>query len=772
MQTIRAAVLLISLLGIGVTGVFAQQFDYEKFPQLDVELLSLDAEVRLDAENNAIRGNVDYTLRTRRAGVDSLVLNAAHMEIENATVFGEEADFHLHNDSLFISLSDSSALDEEFEVSVSYNTTPQFGVLKNENGTLWSSTLPGSVRHWLPVIDHPRVTVTSRMRIAVPSGYSVVATGRLTGEEIVNVDYQAFTFETEEPVPASALSFAAGSFDVVESTSGQMPVNLAVEDVITGIDGTSLLATAEGVIDEIEQSFGVSFPFQELNIVLVSDHFWETKSWGASTVFLYENAGNIEAQLRRGIYAQWLGIHQREEQWSEARALNVLQTALHYQLAESPARIKSSDRPETTSSTLYDIFTISTWNSWQQNFPTVNSNWQRTVNESLEAVLQWPAGVYSFTDYATYWYEQSGQPRFELPSPDTEGDESSAGLDTVLYRVDYDLNEEDGEMKLTFTAEQGSYDELVTLPLTVVTRGETSRSDITFTGTADSVIVNVPVFVETVHLDASGREKLVLDEFKPVPFLIYEIRNAESSGQQAEAARKLSHYADNPDLGLAVRDILTRDLDSEVEAALLRSLAEITDGASGTEQVFLDRLDSDERDVQLAALSALQNYRQSESVLSAVRDFAADADSISTFRNAAGILAGLAGVDQFKTFTNTVVQSDTAGHKAVYTIQQLANMGETDQAVRLADFYIENVYEYQVRASALGILIQHDNTPEDWRTRAEQLLADLDPRIRFLTVKGLSNISGLDTRDILREYMLDEYDARVHQQMQTLLEAE
>lgn len=769
MKLFRATVLLIILLTTGLTIAHAQQFDYPKYPKLDVELSTLDADIRLEPEENRIEGSVDYDLNTRRAGVDSLVLHAAHMEIEQVRVLDQEVDFQLQNDSLFIPLSDSSESDEEFSVSVDYNATPGFGLFKNADETMWSSTLPASVRHWLPTIDHPRVTAQSRITYTVPSGTQMIGTGLLTEEDVSDVDHQVYTFESGAPIPISALSFAVGNFDTEDSKSGDKPINLAVEETVPEYDKAELLAQAREIMEESSEVLGQDYPFEELNIVLLNDHFWETKSWATSTVFLYENAGNLEAQLRRGIYSQWLGVYQREEQWSEAEALNMLQTALHFQITDEDMSLEAEDRPDEVPSNLYEVFSSHTWTDWQKNYESLDANWQSTINNSLKDVMEWPAGVYDFDDYAEYWYEQSGQPRFDIPDLEGAGEQDESESDSIRYRVDYDLNEEDGELTLNFSAEEGMYEELVNLPLIRVTKNENDTTEVTFTGEEDSVMINLPVLVETVEFDLSDRENLVLDEYKPIPFLIYEVRNAETEEQREEAAGKLGFYEDDPDLELAIRDILSQELDPKVEAALLSSLAEITDGDQGTQDVFLSALDSEHDEIKLAALSALQNYPDSDDVLSEVESFASNTEELSMFKDAAKILTGLSDAETFTAFTDEIVQADTAGYKAIYSIRELANMGETDRAVQQAEYYIDPAFEYPVRASALGILIQHDESAEEWQERTDDLLTDLDPRIRYQAVRGLRNIDDLNYQELLAGHREDEYDQRVFLMMEELL---
>ncbi|MGK7369277.1 MAG: hypothetical protein ACNS64_03610, partial [Candidatus Halalkalibacterium sp. M3_1C_030] len=700
----------------------AQEFDYEKYPRLNFEYSQLNLELNINPENRRIKGSAVYKVSANIGGIDSLVLKAAHMDIASVRINESNAEYRLHNDSLIIRLPDSTTSGQGYELGIDYSTIPKFGVLGNDLGTVWTSMLPQTHSHWFPSPDHPRVTFNSSIKFTVPSGYQVVANGVKLEEEIIDVEQVSYTFKTRNEVPATSLAFALGQFDRNETSFGIKKVSLNSENgLLTGAQRKNILSIAVQILENIEQQLNTEYPFERLNIVVLQDHFWETKNWGASTVFLYENSGDLINQLQRGIYGQWFGVFQREEQWSEAEATNLLQTALHYQLQDSTAKLQYEDVPGNQLSTLYDVFGPSEWNKFQDRYQFLKKGFRTTVQQNLGALLEWGEGVYGFRDYGEYWYQKTGQPVFSL---NFERDEKSEGesseTDSVIYRVDYTQNADN--IKLTFTAEKGVYKELVTLPLIQISPNSVDTMQVTFTGSRDSVSIQVPSLVENVNISTGDRRNLILEQYKPASFLIYQLRNATSVKERVEAAEKLGYHSDDPDLQLAIKDFMSRELAPRVKAALLRSFGEITGGASGTEQVFLDALESENKIIQEAALSVLQNYPGNESIQQRVQSYAMQADSLKAFKNATRIFSSVADSSVFEEFVTNMVRTDTAGHKAIFAIQELANRGNLDKAVRQAEFYIADVYDYKVRSSALKILLQHDHAPADWEARVKELL--------------------------------------------------
>lgn len=773
MHSIKRSTIFLFLCLLWTGTLLAQSHDYASRPVLDFGFGHMDLRIALNPDEGSLSGEVAYDVTARADGRDTLALDAAHMEIETVRVDGEEAAYRMRNDSLFVAVADSSVRGDSYSVSVAYRALPRFGLLKNPRGTIWTSQLPLGNRHWVPLPDHPRVSFTTAISLSVPSGYRVTAPGRKTAEEVNSVEQVTFTFESGVPVPASSLAWAAGPFRTGERSFGAKRLALYSEEGAAGDSlRETLLDAAVETVREMEKKAGRDYPYERLNVVLLDDHHWETRSWGAGVLFLYRNLGSLRAQLRRAIAAQWFGVYQREEQWADAGAMNLYQTLmaagsdtlLLHPDPESliPARDSAGAVPATEG---YTVFGPQRWNSWQLGFPA----WPRpalkgAMRRGLAAILERGEGVYRWEDYAESWYRETGQPQFTPPPVEQlarTGRTGEAPADSVVYRVDYRLDEQEGRLVLSFTALEGMYGELTAIRGIETAAGARDTTQITFTGRSDSVAVSVSPTLNNFHLEAPGHPRLRLLQQKPAPFLIWELRNAETTERKAEAARSLSAHPDNPDLQLAIQDFLGRDPSPRVRAALLSSLAEITGGASGTEQRFLDALGDPHPEVRRAALLALQNYPDNPNVRARVERFAVNRERKEMFREAARVLSSISAVEAFSSFTDRVVDSDTSGQQAMFTVSLLADAGATERAVAYADQYLSPLFSYEVRARAIRLLSRFDRAAADWINRAEPLLDDPDPRVRYLAARALDTFGDREAQKLLEAEMADEYDARL-----------
>ncbi|WP_440998587.1 hypothetical protein [Fodinibius sp. SL11] len=758
------------LIGTGISSVQAQSFDHEPYPKLDYDFISVNLNLGVQPQNMRIDGEATYQVEANISGADTLTLYASHLDVSNVSVDGEAVDFSLQNDSLFIPVDDSTVAGSQYEVNIRYSGRPQFGVLQNQHETIWSSQLPRAQRHWIPIVDHPQVTLQTTFNISVPSGVSVWATGEKVDEEVLSVEAVRYTFASQQEIPASSLAFAMGDFESQSTSYGEKKINLVVEKSLANeIDQQTVLQNAYNYLESVEEALQRDYPFSQLQVVVLGDHSGETKSWGASTVFLYKNRGDWDTQLMRGIIGQWFGIHQRERQWSQADAITLSQTLLFQELMSDNTTLNTSNQPQGFSNSLYQQFGPERWNSWQKGIGEwQNESIKTFMRDSLTQMMDL-GGVISWEQYANFWYAHKGQPLFEKPQFSLDAEDSVTQRDSVAYEVYYDFNEAEGTIKLQFKATNGFFGELTTINAYAIYPGKVDTSEVTFTGKEDSIVLQVQPTINTLKLDTQDHPSLTLEEFKPSSFLINDLRDGETVTDRAKAARKLGYHSDNPDLQLAIKDFMNQDLEPEVEAGLLLSLADITDGASGTEQVFLDALKSDHRVIREAGLMALQNYPQNSTVVNTVQAVAQRSDELPMFKKATEVLTVVMAEESFSGFVQSVVQSDTEGHRSIFSIRQLANVGQVADAIEQANLFTENQYSFDIRSAALQILIQHDHAANNWLSLAQNLLDEADPRIRFLVLKGLERNMNNEIRQYLKDYMQDEYDARVYQKINDIL---
>lgn len=739
----------------------AQSFDFEPIPVLNYTFNEAEIDIQLNSEEGSIQGSVTYRLTANINGADTLQLDAPQIQVDSVRSQGQSLSYSMDGDQLNIALSDSAAMGAQYEVQIYYRATPQFGLLKSSDATMWTSTMPRSTRHWLPVKDHPRIEMITTLSLQVPAQYTVFASGVRTDSEVLSTSSKRVTFRTGRPIPVSMLSFGVGQLRQEGVSMGIKRINSYAENgSISPTEQSGLVNDARQIIGEIEDYTQQEYPYQRLNIVILNDHYWEQKPYGASTIYLYKNRGDWQSQLRRGLYAQWFGVYRHEIQWANARPIKLLQTILHFELTENRALLWANvDEPSLPYTTVYNAFSAENWNWWQQypSWDYSNLNIRQVTARLIPELLQGSSSVITGDSFEESWYQVSGQPRLPEFEVQSAAEKVVQQADSVRYRVDY--NVQGNTLNFVFQAQQGMIQQPLTVPVQITSGGGTNTSEVRFSGSVDSVSIAIPAGTQNVRLQVPGGQNLVFEEHKPVPYALYQLRNGESPEARREAAIQLGYNTDNPDLQLALNDLMNREMEPRVEAALLRSYGKITAGAEGTQQRFLEALNSENKAVREAALEVVNNY-QGSSITERLRTYSQNEKDAELSDRALNLYMQRIDSSAALEFTNTLVQEDTAGTKAIVAIEGLAEAGNPTQAVKLASFYIEPVYAYRVRKQALQVLIEYDRSAESWAERVKMLLGDLDPRIRYLAVTNIENIPGAD-RETISAQLANEYDARV-----------
>jgi aminopeptidase N len=746
--------------------VLGQSFDYVDRPVLDFQFTEAQIDLEINPDDGSIAGSVFYDLKANISGADTLVLDAPGIEIESVMAGGKEASFKADSDTLYILVAESTEMGATYTVEIEYQATPRFGLLKSSEETIWTSMLPRSVRHWLPVKDHPRVKMITSLSLQTPPGFTAFGSGVKTDDRLQADGSSSVTFRSGRPIPITTLAFGFGRFDVEGSSMGIKRINSYAEaNSISAETQSELVGTAKQMLGEIEQAAELDYPYQRLHIVVLNDHYWEEKPYGASTIFLYKNRGDLENQLRRGLYAQWIGVFRNEVQWGSSRPVSFMQSTLHRQLSDAPAMIEANtDEPETAFSTPYQNFSAENWNFWQQYGSETGANTQQLASKLMPVMLKEGANPITAASFTDAWYRMSGQPSVDLPVFDSESvtGKTTAVDDTVRYRVEFTQAAGSNRLELKFTALERGIQQPLGIPVEIISGGGSNTSQISFSGTNDLVSLPLPAGTRNVMLKIPEGRKLVFEEYKPVPFLLHQLRNAESAEAKKQAAVQLGNNSDNPDLQLALNDLMKQNMEPGVEAALLQSYGKITAGAEGTQERFLQALASENRDMREAALEVLSNYKDDE-VMQRMRTFSENEQDAVLSNKALELYLQSIEPAAALEYTNALVQQDTAGSRAILAIAALAEKGSTDQAVKLADFYTDAVFAYPVRRRAFNILLAHDSSADRWSERLELFLNDLDPRIRFMTLKNIAEIPGADAGSANASQKEREYDARVFQ---------
>ena len=655
-------------------------------------------------------------------------------------------DFEVSNDSLIISLADTLGIGDEVQFLITWESNSPYGIHSDIYGNLWTSLNPKARLHWMPIPDHPEVTATLDASFSIPADQQVVFNGTYVDDEVISTEQKKVNWTSETAVPISGLTFAVGPFVSESARAGvkQISVYTAENAVLEEVQ-TGLLSIAVESVKAYEEKFSFEFPYDALNVIVLPDSRWEEIQSGAGVIYLYQNLGSLSTQLRRGIAEQWLGNYHRY--------LNAPDHKFEFLKA---LVTRNSDSQQLLNPD--DLESIRFWNRWQAGIGNMENEFlSNTIQESLPELMQEFEGVTSWKDYADFWYDKSGAFWSELSVPNAMKED---GEEQYSYTVTYLYDEMNNSLSLVFEAQGNAIEILAGVEVTQFGFMDTTRSEISFTGDRDSVSIDMASGVDYVTLNPVSDFDIELNENKPFLFLIRQLRSSDPE-LQIQAAKQLQNFTENPDLQLALQDVLNTVSEPEVRAAMLETLSMITQGASGTEQNFLEQLNSDNLATKLSAIKALANYPGNDQVAFSIRNTLIRAESDTVFEATLKTYQELAETEDILSVTERLEQSLEGQQRAIKLLQITAETDTTNRSISIADRFALGSFPHQIRQQALGILLKNEENQDYWAQTLPMLLEDRDARIRYQALDAVQFLSAKQTVDLIKDALKEEMDPRV-----------
>ena len=271
----------------------------------------------------------------------------------------------------------------------------------------------------------------------------------------------------------------------------------------------------------------------------------------------------------------------------------------------------------------------------------------------------------------------------------------------------------------------------------------------------------MPATVENVRFSSGSTDiaEIGFGRF-PVMFLLAQLRSSNVEDRRL-AASLLSYHTDNPDLQLALKDALNAETDVQTKANLLSTLGAFTAGATGTEIQFMQEVNSDHEEIQIAALKALANYKEDENVPGVIQQKMERTSSDEVFKVAKTSFLEVADLPRKISATRRLIQIDTAGARSLSLLKEIISTDTTTQSQQIAEELISFEFPYSTRIGALDLLLEHVEDGDYWGSKIVELSSDFDPRIRSKVLEGLKFLSETDAENIAEAVLLSEFDLRV-----------
>jgi aminopeptidase N len=231
-------------------------------PPIDVQSYSLDLEVR--PAETSIAGEVEIRFESLVETLSEMALDAPGLTIESVRAGDRDLPFRVEGDHLLVRLEPAARRGESRTLRVRYSGRPEKGL---RFGTDQVFTAFATSR-WMVSNDVPGDKATFEMRLVLPAGLEVVASGRPVSRETLPDGRVRHVWREDRPVSPFLYGFAAGRFREASVQEGSVELRFLAPG-FTPEELRTIFARTGEVLRFFERRAGVPYPGPRYTQVLL-----------------------------------------------------------------------------------------------------------------------------------------------------------------------------------------------------------------------------------------------------------------------------------------------------------------------------------------------------------------------------------------------------------------------------------------------------------------------------------------------------------------------
>jgi aminopeptidase N len=232
-----------------------------------------------DFGEKAYRGENTVTLSSLKDGLAACVLDAEDLSVEGAaSPDGAVLPYSCKDGKLSVTLPRPLAYGEKASFVV------RFSQKKPKTGMKFLDAAPGhpaqintyswpeDAHHWFPCFDDPIDKVTDEVIATVPGNFKVLSNGRLVAvTEHAGAGTKTWHWFQDKPHPAYCIMLAAGPYEILRDSLGDLPVDAWVypKDVA---DAPRSFRKTPQMIDFYSRTFRFPYPWAKYDQVCVAGY--------------------------------------------------------------------------------------------------------------------------------------------------------------------------------------------------------------------------------------------------------------------------------------------------------------------------------------------------------------------------------------------------------------------------------------------------------------------------------------------------------------------
>ena len=251
-----------------------------------VDITRVAADLTVDMERQTVGGSVSVTFTPLQTGLNTLILDAASLDIEKVGLVGAESTtelaFSVEDRTLRIDLPAGIEPGVDVTIRIGYTAHPDtglnfFAVTKTRTAEAWNYGEGGRHYNWLPLYNDTNDRFAVDFRITVDKPYLVLCNGSLQDATSNSNGTRTFHWSQEEPIPNYLLALNIGEFvevPLADAKLGQRTIPLSVW-THAGDEGSAAFSfgTTPKMVEFFSEVLGYDYPWPKYDQVTLRN-FW------------------------------------------------------------------------------------------------------------------------------------------------------------------------------------------------------------------------------------------------------------------------------------------------------------------------------------------------------------------------------------------------------------------------------------------------------------------------------------------------------------------
>jgi aminopeptidase N len=288
----------------------------------DYDLQNVKTHLWFDTDRRSVRGEVTHSIALLRDDISAVKFDSVELKIDAVTLDGKNAKFSVTDKDVIVPLERPSKRGERHVIFIRYEGQPKKGlyfVLPDKNypnrpKEVWTQGEAEDTRYYIPIYDYPNDRTTSEMILTVPATWVTISNGQLVSVKDETDGEKTWDWKQSEPLSTYLISAVAGEFVEKNDTWRGIPVRYVVP---VGQENTiePTFARTKEMMDLFSDKLGVKYPWAQYAQTSVNDFVEGGMENTSATTLTARSLVNplLAPEFRQG--SDDLDSHELAHQW-------------------------------------------------------------------------------------------------------------------------------------------------------------------------------------------------------------------------------------------------------------------------------------------------------------------------------------------------------------------------------------------------------------------------------------------------------------------------